>query len=125
MSQKDDALAQEWAAMNKKHGGKKARVRGLLSGAAFLVVFLAVFLGLGSTLAASEEQENEALAARGLRKVYVGRRGRHVSEGERARGSFLFLFALGGAAGLAAGGAVFFGMGGKLSAEHIRGMKNM
>ncbi len=125
LSDEHDPLAQEWASMNEKHGGGKARSRTLLSGATFLVVFLAVFLGLGSVLATREEEENAALAAQGLRRVYVGRGGRSVSEGERTSGSFLLLFAAGGAAGLVAGGAVFFAMGGKLSAEHIRGLKNM
>ncbi len=118
--------ADEWKAANEKYGAasRKAKLRFVLAALAFAVVFGGTFLGVGSVLAGQEAAEDARLAEQGYKRVYY-KRGRHVSDGERAANAGVLLFVIAGAAGVGAAAMVFFGMGGKLSAEYARGLDQL
>lgn len=120
-------LDDEWKKANAKYGAstRKATLRLVGSGAVFVATFLAVFLGLGSTLGAREAEREAQARAAGYTPVYRTVRGRGVTEGERMRSAGGALFAIAGLAAAAAGAAVFFGTGGKISAEHRRGFDQL
>jgi hypothetical protein len=126
MGQIEPGAIDEWAAANAKYGARarKARVRTALSLAAFGGVFFAVVLGAGSVLAEREQKETDQLAEQGLRPVYY-KRGRQISEGERSASSGFVLFVVAAGVASAAAAGVFFAMGGRLSAEHTRGLDLM
>jgi hypothetical protein len=117
----------EWKKANVKYGAasRTATLRAVGAGAVFGVTFLAVFLALGSALGSREAEREAQARAEGYTVTYRTVRGHGVSEGERMRSAGIGLFGLAALAAAAAGAAVFFGTGGKLSAEHRRGLDRM
>ena len=117
-----------WQKMSKQ-GAAASRKKWLRLGAAgavFVAIFLGIVLGFGSFWAdrdAAEKADREARLARGETVIVVRPRGETEQTRSAKQGFFLVVVA----ALLGAGGALgtFVVLGGKLSAEHVRTLKQM
>jgi hypothetical protein len=116
----------EWNAAAKRGAAARRRVlvpivvAMVLFGAGFFGTFFALGQLWGSSAAEDEARKEEILRGGGT-VIEVHRRG--SMKETRAMGDGFLLFAIAAGAGLALGAAGFFVLGGRLSAEHTRGLR--
>ncbi|MDB5217911.1 MAG: hypothetical protein JWO86_5838 [Myxococcaceae bacterium] len=107
---------------------RKAMIPKVVGLTAFTVAFCAIFFGVGGYLGAKEAKEQARLKEQGIERVLIkhtGSSSHRVSGREEAADAGLLLFVFGFAGGLFAGFLGFVSTGGKFSAEHVRGFKQM
>jgi hypothetical protein len=119
----DPSIAEEWSKAARAGAGRKRRlmIPVIVGCALFVSVTLGIFLGVGAWTGERAAARKQSLADRGLVEVTT-RRGRTVSEGELTRDAGAGLFFLAVAVGALAGVGGFVATGGKISAEHARGL---
>jgi len=126
MTDIDPSIADEWNARAKAAAGhRRAMMVPVLVGLAlFFVITFASFSVLGRYFGENAIDHQRQLQEQGVVEATY-RRGRQVTEGEQARSAGLALFLAAFALGAGAGFGAFRLLGGKISAEHSRGLREL